>query len=195
MSPSDLTSGGSNQVTHNPTSKVYLARIASGSALPQMRGEAAGLRAMALTSPDLVPTLLGFEVSEDGKVGGMVSQYFDLHGGTLSRSSADAQRELGRRIARMHTPPASDNDDGSSQAEGSGYTGRYGFEVPTHCGVSELDNTWEETWEVFYRDRRLEDVVKKIGDDQITQEWEKMKERCVTHSPSLISSFRIIVIS
>lgn len=187
MALSDLSSSGSNLVTHLPTSQTYIARTASGSALPQMKGEAAGLRAMALTSPSLVPTLMGFELSEDGKEGAMVSQYFDLSGGTTSRSSSEAQRELGRRIAKMHTPPSINEDDAighegfmAGLGQGYRYTGKYGFGVPTHCGVSELDNTWEESWEVFYRDRRLEDVVKKIGDGQISQEWAKMKSRYIS---------------
>ena len=184
MELSDLSSSGSNLVTHLPTSRTFIARTASGSSLPQMKGEAAGLRAMALTSPDLVPTLIGFELSEDGKEGAMVSQYFDLSGGSTSKSSPEAQRELGRRLAKMHTPPSIDEDDaighsGFTEGQGYIYTGKYGFGIPTHCGVSELDNTWEESWEVFYRDRRLEDVVRKIGDGQISQEWEKMKSRYV----------------
>jgi protein-ribulosamine 3-kinase len=68
----------------------------------------------------------------------------------------------------MHTRPP----------EGTpGYTGEYGFAVPTHCGVTEQDNTWEDSWEVFYRDRRLGDLVKRIGDGQISKEWDRLKQR------------------
>jgi len=166
--PSELQSSG-NIVTHIPTSKKYLTRIASGSALPQMKGEAAGLRAMALTSKDLAPELIGFEV-ENGE-GGMVSEYWDLGG----KGGADYQRELARKIAQMHSPPPAQ----AQEAEGVEYTGQYGFGVSTHCGISEIDNTWEETWEVFYRDRRLGDVIKKINDSDLNSEWEKMKNRYV----------------
>jgi protein-ribulosamine 3-kinase len=165
---SDLESSG-NIVTHTPTSKKYLTRIASGSALPQMKGEAAGLQAMGLTSKDLAPELIGFEV--EGGEGGMVSEYWDLGG----KGGGDYQRELAKKIAQMHSPPPLQK--GEDEVEGVEYTGKYGFGVPTHCGISELDNTWEESWEVFYRDRRLADVIKKINDSDLNKEWEKMKNK------------------
>jgi protein-ribulosamine 3-kinase len=167
---SDLKTSG-NIVTHTPTSKKYLTRIATGQALPQMKGEAAGLLAMALTSKKLAPELIGFEV-ENGE-GGMVSEYWDLGG----KGGEGYQRELARKIAQMHSPPPPRKDDDAS--EGVEYTGKYGFGVPTHCGISQLDNTWEESWEVFYRDRRLGDVIKKINDNDINDEWEKMKNKYV----------------
>jgi len=161
---SDLQPSG-NIVTHIPTSKKYLTRIATGQALPQMKGEAAGLGAMSLTSKNLAPKLIGLEV--EGGEGGMVSEYWDLGG----KGGGDYQRELARKIAQMHSPPP------ALEGEEVGYTGKYGFGVPTHCGISELDNTWEESWEVFYRDRRLGDVIKKINDNDLNAEWEKMKNK------------------
>jgi protein-ribulosamine 3-kinase len=184
FNPADLKSSG-NITTHLPTSNRYLTRIASGPSLPQMKGEAAGLLAMGLTSTDLAPNLIGFEISEDGNEGGMVSDYWDLGG----KGGEEYQRELARKIAAMHTPP--DNRDGGTGegTEGWEYTGKYGFGVPTHCGVSELDNTWEESWEVFYRDRRLEDVIGKINDGQLNDEWDKMKNKYEhSHSCAMIWS-------
>jgi fructosamine-3-kinase len=133
-----------------------------------MVGEAAGLKAMNLTSTDLAPEIIALELSEDGREGGMITQYWDLGGS--SKSCEEGHRALARKIAGMHTPPPGD-------AASDGYTGKYGFEVPTHCGVTQLDNTWEESWEVFYRDRRLGDIINRIGDDQINTQWEKMKEK------------------
>lgn len=196
----DLSSKG-DLITHTPTSKVYIGRIASGPgpALAQMRGEAAGLKAMTLTSPTLVPTLLGFETSPNGQEGGMVSQYFDLGGRRRGKSSADVQREFGRKVAKMHTPPSINEDDPITHTPfgvGYRYTGKYGFGVPTHCGVTELDNTWEESWENFYRDRRLGDMVRRIGDDTISAEWETMKKRSVaspTHLNAISGPLGLIV--
>lgn len=67
-----------------------------------------------------------------------------------------------------------------------GYEGKYGFPVPTHCGATEQDNTWEESWEVFWRDRRLGNLVNRIGDKEINALWEDMKRRAV---PLLLHSF------
>lgn len=189
-SPQDLSIAG-NIVTHNPTSLRFFTRTVTGRDIPQMRGEAAGLRAMALTAPDLVPKIIGFEVDESKREAGMVTQYFDFGGGGGS-SSGETQRDLARKIAKMHTEPKN-NGGGSSRGlhddeEGNTidaddrdykWTGKYGFGVPTHCGVTEQDNTWEESWEVFYRDRRLGDLVRRIGDKQISEEWERMKSRWV----------------
>lgn len=137
-----------------------------------MKGEAAGLKAMSLTSKHLAPELIGFEL-ENGE-GGMVSEYWDLGG----KGGENYQRELARKIAGMHNPPPPmelNDSDGAGGVEGWEYTGKYGFGVPTHCGISELDNTWEESWEVFYRDRRLGDVIRKIDDEDLNNEWDKMK--------------------
>lgn len=184
---SDLSVAG-NIATHTPTSERYLTRTATGSGLSQMKGEAQGLTAMSLTSTKLAPRLIAVEISEDGREAAMISDYWDLGPG---KSSPETQRELARKIAKMHTPPHINEDDphyattqndlnsSKSQREKAGYryTGKYGFGVPTHCGVSELDNTWEESWEVFYSDRRLGDVVGKIDDSEINQEWAKMKDK------------------
>jgi protein-ribulosamine 3-kinase len=192
---SDLSTAG-NIITHTPTSERFLTRIATGSDLAQMKGEAQGLIAMSMTSKKLAPRLIGFEISENGDEGAMISDYWDLAGS--GKSAPETQRELARKIAKMHTPPHINEDDPTQamkqnrsnlseegEKEGYRYTGKYGFGVPTHCGISELDNTWEESWEVFYRDRRLRDVVDKIDDSEINREWLKMKEKYVSSPRSL----------
>jgi fructosamine-3-kinase len=158
-----LRSSGSSCIT-DPSGTSWFAK--TGHNVSQMQGETAGLRAMAATAPPgLVPRVLGFEVSPHGQEAAMVSQYFDL---TSGKNAAETQRELGRKLAKMHTRPP----------EGTpGYTGQYGFAIPTHCGVTEQDNTWEESWEFFYRERRLGDLVKRIGDGQISKEWDKLKQK------------------
>jgi len=133
--------------------------VRNGCNVAQMRGEAESLKAIANIAPDLVPRVIGFEVDESGKEAGMVSRYFDLS----SFRSSGTQTELAKKVAEMHTPPAG--------------VERYGFEVPTHCGMTEQDNTWEEGWMVFFRDRRLGDLVRRIDDAEITSAWEKLKAR------------------
>ncbi len=89
---------------------------------------------------------------------GMISQWFDL-----GRLPSEGQRELGRKLAIMH----------SAQRDGE----RYGFERPTHCGVTQLDNSWEDSWEVFFRDRRLGDLVSRLDNHEISMVWEQMKRK------------------
>lgn len=150
----------------------YFAKTARGAAaVAQMRGEAEGLLAMARTAPSLAPQLYALECAP-GKEDecGMLSQYFDLGPG-------EDQRSLARKIAQMHTPLSQLDDKTESTANQDNEPRGYGFHVPTHCGVTEQDNTWEQSWEVFFRDRRLGDLVRRIDDPGITQEWEELKQK------------------
>jgi fructosamine-3-kinase len=52
---------------------------------------------------------------------------------------------------------------------------RYGFPVPTHCGATQLDNTWEKDWATFYRERRLGDMVRRLRDEEVDVAWEAMQ--------------------
>ena len=166
-----LTQHG-NLITSSTSKDQFFAKVGKNTA--QMKGESEGLRLMALTCPPLVPRLIGFQTSSSGTEAAMVSEYFDLG----SARSTASQAELGRKLAQMHMPPP----DGTE-----GYQGRYGFGVPTHCGVTEQDNTWEESWEVFFRERRLGDMVRRIRDPQITQAFDKLKDKSVP--PSLLPSY------
>ncbi|OWT39191.1 fructosamine kinase [Cryptococcus neoformans Bt1] len=158
-------------ITHSTTGKQYFTKTDRN--VPQMRGEVASLLAMSKTSRGLVPEVLGFEVSPDGKEATMVTQWFDLS----SARGGHTQRGLGSKLAQMHMPPPEGTE---------GYEGKYGFPVPTHCGATEQDNTWEESWEVFWRDRRLGNLVNRIGDKEINALWEDMKRKAV---PLLLHSF------
>lgn len=157
-------------ITHSTTGKQYFTKTDRN--VPQMLGEVASLLAMSKTSRGLVPEVLGFEVSPDGKEATMVTQWFDLS----SARGGHTQRGLGSKLAQMHMPPPEGTE---------GYEGKYGFPVPTHCGATEQDNTWEESWEVFWRDRRLGNLVNRIGDKEINALWEDMKRKCVdkSHAP------------
>lgn len=151
-------------VTHSTTGKQYFTKTNEN--VCEMRGEVESLLAMSKTSRGLVPKVLGFEVSPDGGEATMVTQWFDLS----SARGGHTQRGLGWKLAQMHMPPPEGTE---------GYEGKYGFSVPTYCGETEQDNTWEESWEVFWRDRRLGNLVSRIGDKEINALWEDMKKRCV----------------
>lgn len=178
LDPSTLT--GRGPVLTSPSGKYY-AKTARGNSAAQMRGEASSLAAMALTAPPgLIPRIIGYvdaDKADDG-VGGLVTEYAD------GRSSA-GQAALGRALALMHRPPdaehseeaAEDGNGGGAGAPDTTYTGKFGFPVPTHCGATEQDNTWEERWEVFFRDRRLGDLVERIGDKRVDKAWKRCLER------------------
>lgn len=138
----------------------YFTKISSS--LPQLRAENASLIALSATAPEgFVPR--PFALLEEGGRGAMISQYFNLGG-------SKNQRELGLKLAQMHQKPPQDRWDGL------GYTGKFGFAMPTYCGVTEQDNTWSDSWKEFFVERRLGDMVRRIGDSGVKAEWERMKE-------------------
>lgn len=146
-----------NIIEDTSTGQKYYAK--TGTNVLQMQGEAAGLCAMASSLRGFVPEVYEVVISEDGEEAGMVSQYFDLS----SCRGSEAQKQLGWKLAMMHA---------STER-----VGKFEFDVPTHCGVTEQDNTWEGDCSTFFRDRRLGDLVRRIGDEQISTEWERLKER------------------
>jgi fructosamine-3-kinase len=158
VDPSALRPVSSGIYTDGSTS--YFTKISSS--LPQLRAENACLVALSATAPaGFIPrpfTLL----EEDGR-GAMISEYFNL-GGTKN------QRELGLKLAQMHQIPPKERWDELR------YTSRFGFTMPTFCGVTQQDNGWSDSWKDFYVDRRLGDMVRRIGDSGIKKEWERMQE-------------------
>ncbi|KAA1072256.1 hypothetical protein PGT21_031205 [Puccinia graminis f. sp. tritici] len=102
----------------------------------------------------------------------MISEYFDL-----SHMDSKLERSLARQLARMHDPT-----NPASQAP----NGMYGFDVPTHCGETEQDNTWEKDWMVFFRDRRIKSVVDRIGDEEIKQLGKTLCDEVI---PFLLTDF------
>ncbi|KAI9603908.1 hypothetical protein KEM48_003884 [Puccinia striiformis f. sp. tritici PST-130] len=133
-------------------------------------GETESLRALSTAAPNFVPKPLGIFDYEGKTV--MISEYFDL-----SHMSAKLERSLARRLASMHDP-----DNPTSKAPNE----MYGFDVSTHCGETEQDNTWEKNWMVFFRDRRIKSLLTRIGDEQITKLGNTL---CDLVIPFLLSEF------
>ncbi|PWN43754.1 hypothetical protein IE81DRAFT_67984 [Ceraceosorus guamensis] len=63
-------------------------------------------------------------------------------------------KQLGKRLAEMHLNGKSD---------------RFGFHVPTHCGATEQDNTFEDKWSTFWTERRIGDLVRRLADADVTR--------------------------
>jgi protein-ribulosamine 3-kinase len=81
-------------------------------------------------------------------------------------------RRLAKRMAtELHNPES---------AKARSPNGKYGFHVPTHCGETEQDNTFEDDWMVFFRDRRIGDLIDRIGDQEITRVGKDLRERSVS---------------
>lgn len=178
LTVSDIEARSGSLLFHRPLQRIIFTKVAKGKDVPQLIGEAEGIQAMSSAAPELVPHIyaFGYDNPQSRNQAYMITQWFEMAG---SWRDSGHQRELGRKLAEMHRYRAE-----------AGHGDRFGFGVPTHCGVTEQDNTWEDRWDVFYRDRRLGDLVRRIGDAAISETWEKMKDRCAKsflHIPLLKS--------
>ncbi|KAK9899576.1 Ketosamine-3-kinase [Cystobasidium minutum MCA 4210] len=121
--------------------------MASAASAAQLIGEAEGLKRMWETSNGLVPKLHTFEKLDNGNKALFISDYINL--GSMGGS---AMTRLAEKMANeLHNPE-------KQLADVKGF----GFPVPTHCGVTEQDNTWEQDWMNFWRDRRLGNILDQI---------------------------------
>ncbi|RSH77486.1 uncharacterized protein EHS24_003463 [Apiotrichum porosum] len=150
----------SSPSSSSSSSETYYAKTAhTATDIAHMCGEAASLRAMSLTAPPgLVPRVM--------------------------HSVPVPPTGLPETIDSDHDPASASAGDMPTAMAGLEYTGKYGFAVPTHCGANEQDNRWEESWEVFFRDRRLGHIVHLLNDKRVGTAWEEMKERWVERDAS-----------
>lgn len=106
--------------------KVYFVKTGSPSEKDQYAGEAESLRQIFIASPGLCPMLLFFGIETTGHPY-FVSEYRNI--GSLSSATGAL---LGKRLAtelHCHTSPRG-----------------YGFEIPTYCGATRLENGWFDNW-------------------------------------------------
>ena len=116
------------RLTNITTGKNY---VAKGTSNPQdtlqLRGEAEGLRRMDAVGPGICPKLHYAGKLEDSSCAIFLSDF--VH---LGRSSSRSLSVLaGRMASELHEPHYHSDVQ------------QYGFPVPTHCGVTLQDNTWE----------------------------------------------------
>ena len=118
---------------------VYYAKIGTTLEHPQYVAEAESLKSLDIAAPGLVPKVLasGFFTQDDEEseagIGRpyFLSEYKDFK--SLSSASAEI---LGRRLAEeVHSY--------------KGLTG-FGFDVPTYCGPTRLENGWYPSWDGCY---------------------------------------------
>lgn len=79
-----------------------------------------------------------------------MSQYIQL--GSLSDSG---QAALGKRLAEMHSHNLSSNE-----------VQDFGYDIPTYCGDTKMDNTRSANWAEFFANRRIRDLSKRIAKEQ-----------------------------
>lgn len=115
-----FTARGGGRIEASSGSSLF-AKISTPSNAAQVRGEIASLRALesaatANGGASLTPAIKAAG-EEDGRCW-LATDYLDMSG---SKGDQKTQRELGRRLAEMHK---------------AGTAEQFGFDVPTHCGVT-----------------------------------------------------------
>lgn len=114
-----------DHLDNSKTGKRYFAK--SQTNVSQLLGEAEGLKRISLAAPGLAPRIHVAEVTDHGKRALFISDYI-----TLGNTSSSSTQSLARKMANeLHNP------------EKHSMVKQYGFPVPTHCGNTEQDNTWE----------------------------------------------------
>ncbi|KAE8227421.1 hypothetical protein CF319_g117 [Tilletia indica] len=163
---SSFVDAGSSRIRVEPSGKLLFGKVAAPEA--QVLGEAASLRALrkaceqaSLNDEEcIVPRVYGSGTADkEGRVrqGYLITDYLTLARGLDS----SGQAKLGRRLAQLHSASPPER--------------RYGFQVPTHCGVTEQDNTFESDWRTFWERRRIGDLVERIGDQRLSALQEEMQ--------------------
>lgn len=102
--------------------------------------ECEGLQAMASTQTVDTPKILGYGTDEEKHMAFLLLSYE-----TPSGISRESFHTLGKKLAAMHL------------ADCSAFTpkGRFGFTIDNYIGAGEQENTNENDWITFFRNRRL----------------------------------------
>ncbi len=133
IEPSATFSGRPPRVSSS-SGTTYFVKLGTPSEVEQYAGEAAALKLFDRSSPGIAPKLL-----EDGvdKITGrpyMISEYIDAGSSSLSNRTA---QYLAEKLATQVHSLTSEN-------------GKFGFSIPSHCGVTKIQNGWFDTWEEAY---------------------------------------------
>ncbi|KAM0754328.1 Ketosamine-3-kinase [Meredithblackwellia eburnea MCA 4105] len=137
-------------------SGIYLYKSASLPAL-QLKGEIESMKRM---KDGVGPRVVG-----DGELDGKVwccTEWHDLE----YLKTEEHQERLAELLAELHLSPVPERQ-------------QFGFPVPTYCGVTEQDNTQEDTWAKFYSKRRIENILRRIGDDELSAVGAALVERVI----------------
>ncbi|KAG8742226.1 hypothetical protein FRC10_001772 [Ceratobasidium sp. 414] len=131
LSPGETFTDASGPRISSSSGSSYYGKVGSPSESEQFRAEIRGLNLMSAAAPGLCPRVI--LASHEGRPF-LISDYLDL---TSLSSSTGACETLARRLAsELH----------ASKSENA----KYGFECPTFCGATKIDNGWYDTWQDAY---------------------------------------------
>ncbi|OZJ06836.1 hypothetical protein BZG36_00188 [Bifiguratus adelaidae] len=126
---------------------IFLKVSPSASAYEAFHGEYKSLKGMFDAVPGICPKPLAINPA------GTSPSFFATAYVNLGGSASAGDIKFARQLAQLHQ-------------KGLSPTHQYGFPCPTFCGETEQDNTWNDDWETFFRERRIRCMV-----DACLQRW------------------------
>ncbi|KAJ6621165.1 fructosamine kinase PKL/CAK/FruK [Mycena sp. CBHHK59/15] len=151
--------------------KHYFAKVGSPREKEQYTGEAESLKGIDIGAPGLAPRVMAFGSDRDGAPY-LITEYKEL------KSLTDtAARRLGKRLA-------------SELHQYKGLQG-FGFDVPTYCGATRLENGWFNCWEDFFSAMigdLLRQLAKKGGYASLCSKGEDVRKTII---PKLLGTLVI----
>ncbi|KAJ1301802.1 hypothetical protein OPQ81_009030 [Rhizoctonia solani] len=129
--PSDTFTAVGGPRIRSSSGRSYYGKAGNSSETEQYRAETRSLELISTAAPNLCPNVVS--ASHEGRPY-LIADYLDLS--SLS-SSVGASSTLACRLASELHAAKSDN-------------GNYGFECPTFCGATKIDNGWYDTWADAY---------------------------------------------
>ncbi|KAF2757429.1 Ketosamine-3-kinase [Pseudovirgaria hyperparasitica] len=136
------------------TKLEYFMKTGSGKDAEIMfQGEHASLNAINAVVPSLCPKSHGSgPFSSDANTFFLVTDFLNLSARS-NLSADDEPASLAEKLAQLHTTPAPIPDGYDSPM--------FGFPVPTCCGDTPQDNTFNASWADFYANSRLRFILER----------------------------------
>ncbi|KAF8320615.1 fructosamine kinase PKL/CAK/FruK [Cantharellus anzutake] len=134
IEPSSSFTGALPRVTSS-SGATYFVKLGRPSEKEQYEGESESLRLFDRSSPGIAPKLFVNGIDESTERPYMISEYIDVKSSSLS--SHGGAEYLAKKLATEVHSLSSEN-------------GKFGFSIPTYCGVTRIENGWYDTWEEAY---------------------------------------------
>ncbi|QRW24872.1 ketosamine-3-kinase [Rhizoctonia solani] len=145
--------------------QTYYGKSGTPSEVEQYRAEIRSLQLMSAAAPGLCPSVVS--ASHEGRPY-LISDYLEL---SSLASSAGASTILARRLASELHGAKSNN-------------GKFGFECPTFCGATKIDNGWYSTWADAYNAMiggLLDKLEKQESYKKLCRTGREVQQRVIPH--------------
>ncbi|CAO3685475.1 unnamed protein product [Rhizopus stolonifer] len=141
-----LSGGSINQASCYETDKgnLFVKSNTDKEASEMFKAEALALERMDIIKPGFAPKPIHYEEKNHDVPAFIVTEYISMKGNTSSR---DIQQKMGTSLAQLHSGEQTD---------------KFGFDVTSFCGTTELNNDWNTDWCQFWCKQRMEPLFDQV---------------------------------